>query len=63
MTQPEERTYAFNRRTVDDQTVYVRATSLAQARAKALAGNCLDTSDCRTKSTTFRRLPNEDIDA
>lgn len=63
MTPQEDRTFAFNRRTVDDQTIYVRATSLRQAKQKARAGECFDASDVEVRRTTLRRLPDQDRDA
>ena len=58
-----ERTFAFNRRTVEDQTIYVHAASLSDAWRKARAGDCFDTADADVQRINLRRLPAEDGDA
>jgi hypothetical protein len=54
--------YAFNRRLVDDQAIFVRADSLAEAWRKARGEDLDDTGDTRTVKVTLRRTPNQDTD-
>ncbi len=49
--------YAFNRRTTEDQIIYVRAYSLEEAWRKARADEAEDTSDTeQVGRSTLRRL-------
>lgn len=52
--------WAFNRRTVDDQTVYVEADTVEQAERMVRAGVSTVTGDCKTRLMTLRRLPEKD---
>lgn len=54
--------YAFNRRTVEDQTLYVEAKTIDEAWRKARSGAGVDTLDVVTLKVTLRRLPAEDGD-
>lgn len=52
----EERTFTFNRRAVEDQEIYVRASSLKEAWEKVRAEKGFDTSDPIVVKTTYRLL-------
>jgi hypothetical protein len=52
----EELTFTFNRRTVEDQEIYVKASSLAEAWKKARADDAYDTCDSTIIKTTYRLL-------
>lgn len=60
MTKPEPCRWAFNRRTVEDQILYVRAATLEEAWAKARANDGEDTCDPEIIRTTYRRSPEDD---
>lgn len=51
-----DRVFAFNRRTIEDRTLYVRASSLKEARAKARNDDAFETSDCKVRSATYRLI-------
>lgn len=57
------RRWAFNRRVVDDQTIWVEADTLQEARAKADRDEADHTDDPRRVSRTLRRLPEADEEA
>lgn len=58
-----ERIYAFNRRTVEDQVIFVRAASEREAKAKARGAEAFESSDVSILSATFRRMKGLDNDA
>ena len=55
-----EKIYTFNRRLVADQYVHVRATSVAEAWAKARARMVEEASDQEIVKETLRRITTED---
>lgn len=54
--QNEERMFAFNRRVVENQTVYVRARSLAEAWRRVRSDEGDNTDDATIISRTYRKL-------
>jgi hypothetical protein len=52
-------TFIFNRRLVDDQTIYVQANSKEEAWARARANECDQTGDARIVKVTLRLLKGE----
>lgn len=52
--------WAFNRRSVVDQIVYVRAETLDEAWVKARTDDVEDATDMAVGKTTLRRTPNDD---
>ncbi len=49
-------TWTFNRRTVEDQEIYVEAETLAEAWRRARSDSADDTTDVRVLKVTLRRL-------
>jgi hypothetical protein len=48
--------FIFNRRVVDDQTIYVEAETLQEAWRKARAEETIQTADVNTRKVTLRRI-------
>jgi hypothetical protein len=52
----KDRLFIFNRRTVEDQRIYVLAASRKEAEAKARADEAEDTDDVEIRKSTYRFL-------
>lgn len=57
---PGVKRWAFNRRVVEDQMVWIEAETVEEARAKLESDDVDETGDPSVVKTTYRRVPRDD---